>query len=465
MSVLKSIAVLTLAASSVYGHAFINAVEGANGVSGIGLGVTFNGEVARGGTTEQPFQLDTPVLKNMKDDPCGATLLAGSVDIPSAIATVSQAFGGLPTIPTNGQLTLGIFQVNADGGGPFTAEINTDATGQSWKAVNVVAQPPGVNGIIHNAPANSTITVEIPAGTKCTGANGACVLRFNNGGPGSGSLANGAGPFGGCVAVSQTDAATGKAATGKAGNNAAGTGNAAATGSRNAAAASKGAHKMMNDRSVFSRHFFPTMKAREDAIAELEKRQKLTAQLIDEIKTATGTAIDIPVDSLAGHDDAALLGGNSTTPTGATLTAQQAVDLKKAVQIAIEQALTLMASPEIDVGKNGQAEEVTDKANADAAAELESGKLTSINAGNAGVGFFQTEVVDSLLGGIATATLDLTAAGQATVTAGNGAAQASATSTAASNGRGGKNRGNGGRFGNQAAAAATSRPKMTKRRL
>ncbi|KAI0630658.1 hypothetical protein C8Q77DRAFT_1219566 [Trametes polyzona] len=490
MSVLKSIAVLTIAASSVYGHAFINGVEGANGVSGIGLGVTFNGEVARGGTTEQPFQLDTPVLKNMKDDPCGATLLAGSVDIPTAIDTVSQAFGGLPTIPTDGKLTLGMFQVNADGGGPFTAEINTDATGKTWKAINVLAQPPGVNGIIHNAPANSTITVEIPAGTKCTGANGACVLRFNNGGPGSGSLANGAGPFGGCVAVAQAGAAntgagagngaaagTGATGTGANGTGATGTGrganrggNNSAAGKNNAAAAAAGQRNhMVHENLVFSRHFYPTMKAREEAIAELEKRQKLTAQLIDELKTSTGTAIDIPIDAMAGHDDAALLGGNSTTPKNAPLTTQEAVDLKKAVQLAIEQALDLMASDEIDAGKNGQDSAITDKANADAAAELASGKVTSINAGNAGVGFFQTEVVESLLGGIATASQDLTANAQATATAagGNNAAQASATST----GRGGRKSGKGnGRFGGQrnaaaAGAAATSRPKMTKRRL
>ncbi|EIW58129.1 uncharacterized protein TRAVEDRAFT_123691 [Trametes versicolor FP-101664 SS1] len=457
MSVFKSIAVLSLAVSSAYGHAFINGVQGANGISGLGLGVTFNGEVARGGTTEQPFQLDTPVMKNQKDDPCGATLLAGSVDISTAIETVSTAFGGLPTIPTSGKLTLGMFQVNADGGGPFTAEINTDATGKSWTAINVLSQPPGVNGIIHSAPANSTITVEIPSGTTCTGANGACVIRFNNGGPDSGSLANGAGPFGGCVAVAQTGATAG---TGAAATTTAKT----ATSTKKAGKGNKAAAAAAGQRNakVYGRHFYPTVKAREEAIAELERRQKLTAQLIDEIKTATGTAIDIPIDAVAGHDDAALLGGNSTTPTNAPLSAQNAVDLKKAVQLAIEQALGLLASDEVDAGANGQAEAVTDKANADAAAAIADGQLTSINAGNAGVGFFQTAVVDSLLGGLVTATNDLTATAAATATAagGNNAAAASAT-TAAATGRKGK--GGKGRFA--AAAAATSRPKMMKRRL
>lgn len=40
MSVLKSVAFLSLAVSSAYGHAFINFVNGANGVSGVGLGVS-----------------------------------------------------------------------------------------------------------------------------------------------------------------------------------------------------------------------------------------------------------------------------------------------------------------------------------------------------------------------------------------------------------------------------------------
>ena len=68
--------------------------------------------------------------------------------IPAAINKVSKAFGGLPTIPANGTLTMGMFQVNADGGGPFLAEINTDGTGQSWQPIDVLSQPPGVNGVL-----------------------------------------------------------------------------------------------------------------------------------------------------------------------------------------------------------------------------------------------------------------------------------------------------------------------------
>jgi hypothetical protein len=393
---LRQLGLLTLAASSVYGHAFVNSISGANGLTAVGLGVTTNGEVPRGGTTEQPFQLDTPVLKNLKDDPCGATLLAGSVKIPESMAKIAAVNGGqFPSIPTDGKLTMGVFQVNADGGGPFKADINTDATGKTWSTLAVTAQPPGKSGLLHNGPANSTITVEVPAGIKCTGGanKNACLIRLNNGGPGTGSVANGAGPFGGCAAVQQ--------------------GGAAAAGASAAGAAQQA-----------------TPVARRELIAELQRRQKLTQHMIDELKTATGTAIDIPIDALAGHDDAAALGGNSTgSAPGAVLTTQQAVNLKKAVAAAIEQALIIMSNDDqIDAGAAGTSEAAANKANDDAKAALSAGVISSINAGNAGVGAAETASVSALLGGLATA------AAAVSKGAATGVASAAATITAAAAG-------------------------------
>ncbi|THH14535.1 hypothetical protein EW146_g5807 [Bondarzewia mesenterica] len=472
----KSVLVLSLAASSVYGHAFISSVAGANGLSSTGFGVDTTGSIPRNGTFEQPFQLDTPVLKNLQDDPCGANLLSGSINIATEMATAIKANGGaLPTIPTNGALTLGVFQINADGGGPFAAEVNTDGTGKTWTAVTVTSQPPGINGLLQRMP--NTLA--------CTGGStgDACIIRLNNGGENTGSMANGAGPFGGCVAVSQANAATGTAsnntasaangATGTASNNTASAANGATgTASNNTASAAsgtaaaastasststkstktKGSNKNnKNNRSirdvVKSRHFFPSLAARRSALDDLvskrealdaeilAKRQLLNAQLIDELKTATGTAIDIPIDAFAGHIDESALGGNATKAAGSILSDQQAVDLKKAVQDAIESAFDIMASAQVDAGANGQDSTITDAANAEAAAELVSGALTSINAGNAGVGFFNTASVDALLGGIATATADLgataTAAGSAaTTTAATAASGVSAASSA-----------------------------------
>lgn len=93
-----------------------------------------------------------------------------------------------------------------------------------------------------------------------------------------------------------------------------------------------------------------------------------------------------------------------------------------------------------------------DKANAEPGA-------TSINAGNAGVGFFNTANVDSLLGEIATASDAITAAGgggaAATATAGGAGAAITPAATAPA--------GKGGKFGGAKGKGAQRR--YTPRRL
>ncbi|KAJ7150552.1 hypothetical protein C8R43DRAFT_1067998 [Mycena crocata] len=431
--------ILITSAASAYGHAVITSVIGANGVKTMGMGVSdIASTVPRTGTSEQPFQLDTPVLKNLKDDPCGATLQGGSINIATAMKTaLAQGGGGLPSFEADGTINMEIHQVNADGGGPFTAMVNADATGKTWVAATVTVQAPGANGILHGGPANVPFAAQLPAGTKCTGGqDGAtCLIRINNGGTGNTlSLAQGAGPFGGCVATNATTAATGNA------------GKIASLKAKLAAAIAAKKAKAQNAaatqaaRRFSSRHFYPTIESREEAIAkftrstqllnniaEIVARGELTADLIDEIKTATGTAIDIPIDNLAGHDDAADLGGNSTTPTGAVLTAQQATDLKKAVSKAIATALGVLSSGGDVVAKGAQDLEETAKANEEAAAALIDGSLTSINLGNAGVAAPQTAVVDSLLGPLATI---LIAQGAAPTGAGKGADKGTVEATA-----------------------------------
>lgn len=138
---------------------------------------------------------------------------------------------------------------------------------------------------------------------------------------------------------------------------------------------------------------------------------------IEDLKTTLGTAIDIPIDMLAGHNDMDPLGGNSTGAgifdDNATLTFQQSTDLKKAVQDAIAGGLNTLADvrfcskvftktsfrqlmersyflqqdgTQVD---NGVDPAVAAQANADARAAIEEGVTTTVNAGNAGVGFFK----------------------------------------------------------------------------
>jgi len=307
--------------------------------------------------------------------------------------------------------------VNADGGGPFTAMVNTDATGATWVPATVLLQAPGTNGILHGGPANVPFSAQIPPGTTCTGGTdkATCLIRINNGGTNNTlSLAQGAGPFGGCVAVTQANTAVAVSSGAAAGTTATGATTGKTKAGKTAAKSANGA-KVKRPRFA-SRHFFPTLESRDEAVESFRRsrvladimylvaRSELTADLIDEIKTATGTAIDIPIDNLAGQDDSADLGGNSTTAAGAVLTLQQAVNLKKAVQDAIATALTILSSGGTVVAQNAQNINDTNAANAAADAAFQDGSLTSINLGNAGVGFFETAVVDSLLGPLATIT-------------------------------------------------------------
>lgn len=76
--------------------------------------------------------------------------------------------------------------------------------------------------------------------------------------------------------------------------------------------------------------------------------QQLVLSLIFRILTCAtvGTAIDQPIDRLAGQDDSNPFGGNSTDGTfdeNATLSQQQAVDLKKAVQSSIAAGLNVLS--------------------------------------------------------------------------------------------------------------------------
>ncbi|KIY48244.1 hypothetical protein FISHEDRAFT_73806 [Fistulina hepatica ATCC 64428] len=133
--------------ASAYGHAFINTVAGANGVSAFALG---------------PLR-------------CRSSPMRWAVD-----------------------------EHLADGGGPFSAEINEGVTGTSWAPIEVTTQAPGTDGILRETPANPSISVQIPSNVTCTGGTtgDTCLIRFSKGGTdGQTTRADAAGPFGGCVAV------------------------------------------------------------------------------------------------------------------------------------------------------------------------------------------------------------------------------------------------------------------------
>ncbi|KZV86992.1 hypothetical protein EXIGLDRAFT_741483 [Exidia glandulosa HHB12029] len=186
----------------VYGHGVITNVQGANGATGAGFGVI--ADTPRDGTRAKPFQQDSSIIRDREIErgtatACGRTKAGGVNDIATNVAAAVDA--GLPTADENGQVSMTLHQVNGDGAGPYTCDVSTDATGNSFQAMTVVTQVPGKNSRSRAKATDFALVAQMPAGATCTGgpAGNACIVRCRNDAA--------AGPFGGCVAVTTADGA------------------------------------------------------------------------------------------------------------------------------------------------------------------------------------------------------------------------------------------------------------------
>jgi Egh16-like virulence factor len=104
--------------------------------------------------------------------------------------------GALPSCSSDGVVTMTFHQVNGDGAGPLTADIDytsggTDAS--AFKQATVLQNVPGTNSRSGARAQEFTVEVQMPQGATCNGtaggANNLCVVRVRN--------AAKAGPFGG----------------------------------------------------------------------------------------------------------------------------------------------------------------------------------------------------------------------------------------------------------------------------
>jgi len=199
----------------VAGHgAIVKAVGDAGGV-GSAIGVDPN--TPRDGTRRDPFQADATRFKGDNADSCGQTVGAGENSIETGTKAVMANMGDkLPQVSAGGSLEMTLHQVNGDGAGPYTCEMNTDATGATWQAIDVQTNVPGQNSRSRAKATDFPLKAAMPAQMACTGTlngqNNVCLVRCMN--------AARAGPFGGCVPVQAVAAAAPAApAAGKNENN------------------------------------------------------------------------------------------------------------------------------------------------------------------------------------------------------------------------------------------------------
>jgi hypothetical protein len=192
----------------VAGHGAIVKAVGDAGGAGSAIGIDPN--TPRDGTRRDPFQQDTTRFKGDNKAACGQTLGGGENDnIEAGVKAVMSNMGNqLPQVSGGGSLMMTLHQVNGDGAGPYTCEMNVDATGQNWQSIDVATNVPGQNSRSRAKATDFPLKATMPSQMSCTGnlagQNNVCLVRCMN--------AARAGPFGGCVAVQQAGAAAPAAA-------------------------------------------------------------------------------------------------------------------------------------------------------------------------------------------------------------------------------------------------------------
>ncbi|KAL1867708.1 1,3-beta-glucanosyltransferase [Diaporthe australafricana] len=260
----SAILIAAYAATNVFAHGVVNAVQGANGVNLPGLSVA-DGTPRDCASPRCGSEADTSIIRDKELGTSKATALGrtnggGPVDaskmvslfmdgagantsavvaareiheaalarranLPRAAnggtktpkgtqetavkaATGMAASAGLPTTQDDGTLQMTFHQVNQDGAGPLTAAIDSTSGGTdpaAFKDAQMTQDVPGIGigGLSGAQTMEFPIAVQMPAGMTCSGSVGGA----NN--VCIARMANSAlaGPFGGSVAFTQSAAA------------------------------------------------------------------------------------------------------------------------------------------------------------------------------------------------------------------------------------------------------------------
>lgn len=129
----------------------------------------------------------------------------GTTETAVKAATGMAATSGLPTTADDGTVAMTFHQVNQDGAGPLTAQVDATSGGTdptAFKDAQVTQNVPGlgIGGLSAAQTTDFPVAVQMPAGMTCSGSVGgatnACVARLQNS-----ALA---GPFGGSVVFTQS---------------------------------------------------------------------------------------------------------------------------------------------------------------------------------------------------------------------------------------------------------------------
>lgn len=138
----------------------------------------------------------------------GSKTPSGTVETGVKAATGMAAAQGMPTTSDDGTITMTFHQVNQDGAGPLTADIDATSGGTdpaAFQTAQVTQNVPGlgIGGLSGAQTMDFPVAVQMPSGMTCAGsvggASNVCIVRLQNS-----ALA---GPFGGSAAFTQSTTA------------------------------------------------------------------------------------------------------------------------------------------------------------------------------------------------------------------------------------------------------------------
>lgn len=138
----------------------------------------------------------------------GGSESAAATETNVAALAGEGASSGLPTCADDGSIEMVFHQINQDGAGPLTAEVDATSGGTdsaAFQSAEVTQDVPGFGfqGLSLATSRDFPLTVQMPAGMTCegtvAGVNNVCIVRVRNGAA--------AGPFGGSAAFTQSPAA------------------------------------------------------------------------------------------------------------------------------------------------------------------------------------------------------------------------------------------------------------------
>lgn len=138
----------------------------------------------------------------------GTKTTKGASESGVSAAAGAGTASGLPTCADDGTVTMTFHQVNQDGAGPLTAQVDSTSGGTdpaAFQDAQVTQDVPGIGigGLSGTTTTDFPVKIQMAAGTTCSGtvggASNVCIARLQNS-----ALA---GPFGGSVAFTQSAAA------------------------------------------------------------------------------------------------------------------------------------------------------------------------------------------------------------------------------------------------------------------